>query len=327
MTKRERVLAALHNHETDYVPGCFWRHYSPEIDRGEDVVEAHMKFYRETDVDFIKISSDGYFGWPEETLKNLKDVSELYNIKHIPMESPYMTEQVERAQKIVEAANGECCTFYTLFCPLSVFRLQVGWDKMMECIRKDPKAVMYAYNIIAEDVMALIKALITEAGVDGIFYSVQNAEMTRFTLEEYNAWVRPGDLKVLDYMNSLSDCNIIHCCGWDADAEGTTNRMESWSGYQAACISWAAYVDNLDANEIRKLFPGSSAWGGFDNRKGGILYHGTEEEIKEETRRLIRECGKKGYMLGPDCSLPTDIDVKHIKWVMETTKSMDNSKL
>ena len=75
MTKRERVLAALHNQETDYVPGCFWRHYTPEIERGEDVVEAHMKFYRETDVDFIKISSDGYFGWPEETLKNLNDVS------------------------------------------------------------------------------------------------------------------------------------------------------------------------------------------------------------------------------------------------------------
>lgn len=327
MTKRERVLAALHNQEPDCVPGCFWRHYTPELDRGEDVVAAHLKFYRETDVDFIKISSDGYFGWPEETVKNLQDVSELYNIRHITMDHPYMKEQVERARKIVEAVNGECCTFYTLFCPLSIFRLTVGWDMMMECIREDPKAVMYAYGVIAEDVKALIKALITEAGVDGIFYSVQNAEKTRFTLEEYNAWVRPGDQDLLDYMNSLSDCNIVHCCGWDADEMGTTNRMESWKGYQAAGISWAAYVDNLDANGIKELFPGSSAWGGFDNRKCGILYKGTEAEIKEETRRLIRQSGKKGVILGPDCSLPNDIDIKHIKWVIEAARSMDDSEL
>ena len=40
---------------------------------------------------------------------------------------------------------------YTLFCPLSIFRLQVGWDKMMECIKKDPVAVMRACDMIAED--------------------------------------------------------------------------------------------------------------------------------------------------------------------------------
>lgn len=326
MNKRERVYAALHNQETDYVPGCFWRHYTIPMQKGQDIVEAHMEFYRETDVDFIKISGDGYHGWPEETVKNLQDVSELYNIGHLTLDHPFIKEQVERVRKIVEAANGECYTFYTLFCPLSTFRLQVGWDKMMECIRKDPKAVMHACDVIADDTNAMIKAMI-DAGLDGIFYSVQNAELTRFTLEEYEAWVRPSDLKVLNFMNAVSDTNILHCCGWDADDAGTVNHIESWKGYQACTVNWASYVDSIDVNGIKEFFPGAAAWGGFDNRVTGLMYTGTEEEIKEETRRLIRTYGRKGFLLGPDCSLPDDIDLKRIKWVMEASKEFDYSSL
>ena len=323
MDKRERIIAALHNQETDYVPGCFWRHYTRAMERGEDLVQAHLDFYHETDADFIKISGDGYFGWPEETVLNLREVSDLYHIGHLTPDHPFMKAQLERVRAIVSAVDGECCTFYTMFCPLSAFRLQVGWDKMMECIRTDPAAVMHACDVIADDLNALIEAMIRDAGLDGIFYSVQNAERTRFTLEEYAAWVRPGDLKMLDFMNSVSDRNILHCCGWDADEAGTCNHMESWKGYHAAAVSWASCVDHVDVKGIKDLFPGMAAWGGFDNRIGGLLNTGTKEEIQEETRRLIRTYGRKGFILGPDCSLPVDIDLQRIRWVAEAAKSFD----
>lgn len=321
MNKRERVEAFFRNEETDYVPACFWRHYIPELERGEDVAEAHLKFYRETDLDLVKISSDGFFGWPAKALEDLTDVSALYHIEHVPAEHPFIRGQIERAKKIVQALDGECFTLYTTFCPMSLFRLQVGWDKMMECIRRDPKAVMHACDVIAEDQKKLIEGLLREAGVDGLFYSVQNAEMTRFTPEEYREWVRPSDRKILDYANSLSRYNVLHCCGWDADEAGTHNHMESWQDYPAGAVSWAAYVDRLDTAGIRAFFGGMPAWGGFDNRSCGLLYRGTKQEIMEETGRLVAENGRKGYMLGPDCSLPTDVDIEHIKWVVEAARS------
>lgn len=320
MNKRERVLAALHNQEVDYVPGCFWRHYTPEMQRGEDVVEAHLKFYRETDVDFLKISCDGFFGWPNNTLKNLTDVKQLYQMEHISADSPFIRDQIERAKGVVQKLNGECVTIYTMFAPLVLFRMQLGYDRMMEYIKADPKAVMYACNIIAEDEINLVDGLLREAGVDGIFYSVQNAEITRFTIEEYKAWAEPSDRKVLEYANTISDCNILHCCAWDADEAGTYNHLESWQEYPSAAVNWAAFVDHKDLTQIREFFNGRTAWGGFDNRVCGLLYNGTEEEIKAETRRLIAQGGKKGYILGPDCSLPSDIDSQRIKWVIEETK-------
>lgn len=48
-------------------------------------------------------------------------------------------------------------------------------------------------------------------------------------------------------------------------------------------------------------------FGGFDNRKNGVLYSGTLDEIKSETIKLINTVGKKGTILGADCTLSNDI--------------------
>lgn len=325
MNKRERVLAALEGREPDYVPGCFWRHFPPEQSKGEVFVREQIRFYRDTDEDFLKISCDGYFGWPEETLRNLKEPEELYRMKHLGEEHPFIREQIERAKAIAGKMREETCCFYTMFCPLSYFRLETGWDRMMECIRKDPEAVKYACDIIADDLCRMVKGIL-EAGCDGIFYSVQNAEVTRFTYEEYREWVTPSDKKVLEYANTLSRYNIIHCCGWDADEAGTVNRMEVWKDYPSAAVSWASAVDKLNAAQVRSFFGKKAAWGGFDNRRCGVLYRGSREEVCKETRKLIREAGKAGYLLGPDCSLPDDIPAERIRWALEAARNEEEEK-
>lgn len=320
MNKRERVLAAFQNQQADYVPGCFWRHFSLEMNRGEDIVEAHLKFYRDTDNDLLKISCDGFFGWPAKQLQGLTDVSQLYELEHIAPDHEFIRGQVERAKAIVDRVKGECVTLYTLFCPMAIFRLQVGWDMMMECFDKDPKAVLHACDVIAEDENRLIHALITEAGVDGIFYSVQNAEITRFSLAQYKEWVEPSDTKVLAFAQSLTPYNVLHCCGWDADEAGTVNHLDSWTDYKAGMVSWASYVDHQGVSQIRELFHGLPAWGGFDNRRQGVLYSGTEAQVREETRRMIDQGGHQGYILGPDCSMPDDIASERIRWVLDEAK-------
>ena len=48
---------------------------------GQACVDAHLKWYRDTDQDFIKIMCDGYFGYPNETLEKMENVSQLYDMK------------------------------------------------------------------------------------------------------------------------------------------------------------------------------------------------------------------------------------------------------
>ena len=56
-------------------------------------------------------------------------------------------------------------------------------------------------------------------------------------------------------------------------------------------------------------------FGGFDNRKNGVLYSGTLDEIKSETIKLINTVGKKG-------TLSNDIDLSHIKCVADTARNI-----
>lgn len=318
MNKRERVIAALENRETDFVPVGFWYHFPEEKQHGKACIDAHIDFYRKTNQDFIKIMCDGYFGYPNDVLVNMKNVSDLYNMKPLGKNHPFIREQVERAKAIKAEVGDECCIFYNVFCPLSYFRLQIDWDKMMECIKEDKEAVKYACGVIAKDAVALVDALINEAGCDGIYYCVQNAELFRFTAEEYKEIVEPYDLKVLDFANSVSKYNILHCCGWSGDK----NRVEVWKNYKAAAVNWAIYVEGMDLNEGRTFFNTNCVLGGFDNRPDGILYSGTDEQIADETKRIISETGKCGTILGADCTLPNSIDIEHIRRVVETAGSI-----
>lgn len=112
--------------------------------------------------------------------------------------------------------------------------------------------------------------------------------------------------------------NILHCCGWS----GNKNRIEVWKDYKAAAVNWAVYVEDMDLNTGRDFFDTRCVLGGFDNRKSGILYSGSCDEIKAETERLVGECGRIGLILGADCTLPNDIDLERIRCVVKAVKEM-----
>ena len=131
---------------------------------------------------------------------------------------------------------------------------------------------------------------------------------------------------MLDYANSISKYNILHCCGWSGDK----NRVEIWKNYKAAAVNWAVYVEDMDLNVGRDFFNTNCVLGGFDNRKNGVLYSGTLDEIKSETIKLINTVGKKGnafpdMVIGgtrKDTFLPSDIDLSHIKCVADTARNI-----
>lgn len=316
MNKRERVIAAFHGEETDHVPVCMWKHVPPELwDNDEAFIQNQLDAYKNTDVDFVKLSADKFFCWPAPVLDGITSAKELYNIRPLGPDHPYIRNQIERTKKIISRLNGECVALYLVFAPLSYLRLQVGYPMMMQLIREDPEAMKYACDVIADDVKALAKGIIEEAGVDGIFYSVQNGEENRFTYEEYRNWVTPSDKKVLDYINTLSDMNAIHFCAW----EEIPNRLSVWADYHAPVISWSRYIDMEDIEQAKQHFQ-ATVWGGFDNRPGTLIYTATKEELEAEVRSLIHQGGKKGYILGADCSIHDELGEERIRWVAEESR-------
>ena len=98
MNKRERVIAAFHGQETDHVPVCMWQHV-PESFWGDDdrFAAEQARFFRSTDVDFMKLSGDKYFGWPSPVLDGISKAKDLYQIEPLGENHPFIRGQIGRA--------------------------------------------------------------------------------------------------------------------------------------------------------------------------------------------------------------------------------------
>ena len=238
-----------------------------------------------------------------------------------PSEPELNFEQVQRhrAKAVKDGLKDDMCVFYNVFAPFSSMRDGTSDEMVMAHLREDPQAIAYALGVIAEDNSALCEMLMTEAGCDGIYYCVQGGERDRMTGETYRAYITPSDKAVLSYANKFSPYNILHCCGW----AGIPNRLENWQDYPAKVINWAVFIEQMDIVRGRAFFGGKTVLGGCDNRKSGVLYSGTEEEIRAFIRKLVSSFDQDtGYMIGADCTLPGDIDLKRIQLVVDTLNSL-----
>lgn len=325
MDKRTRVLNAMNKKEVDHVPVGFWFHFSGEETMGDACVQAHLKYYRETDLDFVKIMCDGYFPYPLPEIRKAEDWKKL---KPLDADHPFIREQVERAKAVVKEIGAERCVFYNVFAPFSSLRFgaeAVGLsdDQVMAYIREDRNAVMSALDVIAQSNALLAELLITDAGCDGVYYCVQGGEYDRFTPEEYRNVITPSDLYVLEHVNRFSDNNILHMCGW----AGNRNQLAIWRDYPAKVVNWAVFVEGMSLEEGRYFVEGRTALGGFEthwdeNTQQGIIYTGSKDELQTYTRNLILDHGKTGLMLGGDCTIDAKLDWERIRWVVEAARSI-----
>lgn len=318
MTKRERVIRAMQNQPVDRPPVGFWFHFSREDSLGQRCVDAHLRYYNKIDVDIAKLMCDGYFDYPNPVAKAVKEPGDWYAMQPLGPDSEFIRGQVERAKAVKAGLKSDCLVLYNVFAPFSSIRFGTSDELVMRHLREEPKAIEYALDVIAQDNALLCEKLITEAGIDGVYYCVQGGEKDRFTPDEYRRCITPSDLKVLEHANRFSGYNVLHCCGW----AGIPNNLEVWRDYPAAAVNWACFIENMGLSEGKEFFGGKCVLGGFDNRATGLMNTGTREEIQAFTRELVQRSGSTGVMLGADCTLPATVNVEHIQWVVDAVSAM-----
>lgn len=325
ISKRERILNALHNKPVDRVPVGFWFHFLPphEFFHGlekpeliEQSIAAHKKFIEDTDPDFIKIISDGYFLYPNEVYKELKSAADLRKIKPLGKAHPWIQGQVKLTKAVVDFSQG-ASAFYNVFSPATLLRFAITDERFFEYFSEDPEAVAYALDVIAQDNADLSKLVIEEAGAEGIYLCVKNPG-NGIGYDDYRTYITPSEKLVLAHANEASPNNILHCCGYDE----VKNNLEVWKDYDAKAFNWATAIENVGIAEGKKFFGGKAVIGGFDNRSGKVLHAGTKEQIEAFTETLIREAGKIGVILGADCTVPSDIALERLQWVKDKVSSL-----
>ena len=311
MNKKERTLRALQGLPVDRPPMVFWHHFVGEDMRPENFAASHVRFYRETDEDFIKMMCDGYVALPDIQVASAKDWA---HIKLPKMTDSYVQEQLAHIQRVREGIQDETAVFYNVFNAVSAMRSSTSGDLVYAHLKEGSTEFFAGISAVNQFKMEFAQKLVETAGVTGIFLPMQNNEKGQFNGNHYWELLRPYDLKLIEWCNSLSQFNIVHLCGY----WGIPNNLENWRDFPAAAIHWDVHTDHLTLAQGREFFSNKKAvMGGFNNKEGSVIYTASREAIINKTQEIIQRTGDTGLIISSDCSLLEDVEHSRVRWVRE----------
>ena len=329
MNKRDWVIKALNGEKVDRVPAGFWFHFldNEVISAGmedpsliEQNLAGHKKFNEEFHPDFVKLMSDGLFYRPEYTYPELKTSRDLDRVKPLGRNHEFINACVDHAKKVREIFGDDILIFYNSPSPFHHILKQLtgtsGMKEFPKCIREAPDEFMIANNALLDDMVNLTERVMTEGTMDGIYFGLHNDNV--FTNEQYEAFIKPGEIKILETANAIHPINITHICGY----RGRVNNFEVYRDYPAAVFNWSLHTTDLTIADGKKFFTYcKSVIGGFDQTPGSLIHAGSKEEIQRFVYELLKENGTQGFILGADCTIPSDTPIEHLIWAKEACES------
>ena len=326
MNKKELVLKAFHNEPVERIPVGFWFHFlsDQEMNMGLDfpelldkAVEGHRKFKEEFDPDFVKMMTDGLFFRPRTSYPRFMNKPEdLYLIKPLPRDHAWFELSVKQAKRVKEIFGDDTLVFYNVFSPLfnlnNALTNTVDPSKVLQFLLEDPEPVVYALNVIADDLCYLLDRVFTEAGLDGLYLSVSNSGRV-IPDHLYTKYISPSEEKLIAKAKEYHEDNILHICGW----RGRTNILSVYRDYETTVFNWAVNEEGLGVADGKAYFHNKCVIAGFDQAPGSTIHCGTKEEIQAVLEKTIADGGKVGVIVGADCTVPDGTPIQNLIWARE----------
>lgn len=317
MDRRELLHAVLRGERTDRIPCGFWNHFPVQCHTGEAAVQAHLDYYAKVEPDMLKVMNEHMY----RIEKPISTVGDWAGLSPLPFERTGYEQYVEEFRMLRQELPKDLPLFATIHGVLvSAYHATEkpgnfsNPDNLVSRhLREDPETVFKALQSVVETLSELCRRLI-ECGADGIYYAALGGEAHRFERGFFEKYVKPLDAAMIDNIRSMGAITIMHIC-----KENVVLPM--YQGIDADVFNWAIYDCDYSLADGRKIFPGKTLLGGYDDRTG-LMVDGTPEEIAERAAAIVAEAGRERLILGADCTLPEDVDVRRIKAVMHAAANL-----
>jgi uroporphyrinogen decarboxylase len=329
MRKRERLESALAGESTDRIPVALWRHWPGDDQRSADLARSIIDFQHDYNWDFVRIMPSQTFqvvdyGVADEWNGNQQGFRDI--TKHIVKRSLDWTElrslspdrgalgnQVECIRLVNEAMrNDEVPILATIYSPFTQASQLGGKDLLMRNMRTHADRVRTGLNIITESTLRFIEALRRFEHVAGIFFVTEFATHDAMSEAEYDAFITPYNLKILESLPDRWWFNV-------AQVKGTSPMLKLFANLPVQSINWDTREGHPDLSRAKSLFAQASIGGLSD---ASDLHTGTPSTIQlaireainqTEGRRLILAGGGSGYITTP---------ISNIRAVRQQVESM-----
>jgi uroporphyrinogen decarboxylase len=316
MTHRQRIEAAVRGERPDHVPVALWRHFPGEDQKAEALARAHIAFFQAYDVDLLKITpASGYYGddWglragykPNRegirfySDRPIKKPADWGRLKRLDVSHGVYGREVHAIRLIAEAVGSEVPVLETTFGPLSIARTLAGDQAIVRYVREDPESLHRGLEIIAEVTSEFVRSVLG-AGADGIFFSTQMATTDILTVEEYEEFGRPYDLRVIEAAGRALTFLHIH---------GTNVMFDLCAGYPVQIVNWHARETAPSIADARArigacLACGLDAW--------NTLAAASPQAVAQEVRDAVAQTGGRGHIVTTGCVMSIDTPEPNIR--------------
>jgi uroporphyrinogen decarboxylase len=288
-------LAALEGRmeELDRPPVSVWYHFGTQFMDGRKAGEIEAAFFRHYDLDFLKMMND--YPWPLPAgLSSVRTARDLDGFGRLDMGEESFRRQREALRTAVRRVGREGFVIDTVFNPFGVAR-RVMKRNAVRFLRETPQKMLDWLSLCAENLAAYVAAA-AETGIGGIFFSVNGADPELLSDEEFEKFVKPFDLRVLEAARAAGPLLVGHI-------HGKNLRMERILSYPVAALNWSHLHDNEDFASMRRR-TSLCFIGGMDETGTSQL---TPEEIAGSVAEAAEQARGGGFMAGPGCAVPADV--------------------
>lgn len=311
MTKRERVQAVLEGRNPDVTPSSFSLHFSKEKVFELGPLQTHLEFFRDTDVDILKVMNENQF----PPVPNIAHPDDWKKVPTYSRKAPFIQAQADLIKEVRDAVHEDAMLLCTIHgtCASTVHTMRPQYSdyyqiRAMQCAhyRTNRSVFLDATKRVAEAQMHMVEEAI-DAGADGIYYAVLGGEKDIYTKEEYEEILKPYDLQIMHLCRGKGKLVVLHMCKKNLD-------FSYFDGYADECdiVNWGIYENNLSLAEGEKLFPGKVIMGGLANRSG-VLVDGSGDELTYTIHSILEQVDRRNFILGADCTLPSNIPYSRIR--------------
>jgi uroporphyrinogen decarboxylase len=291
MTKIERVRAALAGRPVDRAPLTFWYHFGNQHAPAERTAEVHLEFFEHYDLDLLKLMNDYDYPMPAgmEAMAAPADLARLQPFD--PVDTPF-DAQLRAVEIVAHSLRGKALFLDTVFNAWNTLKRNLVREAMPALMAEHPRALEEALAVVNANLIRYAQASLAR-GAAGIFLSVP-ATTESLTLAQYERFMRPFDLQLLEAIRGRGECHVLH-------AHGEHLYVDRLLDYPAHALSWADLNGGPAIAEMRRRTAMTLMTG---------LNHVTFAEesatlVRKQVGRALAEGGDTRFILAPGCSLPT----------------------
>ena len=291
MDRIERVRAALAGRPVDRPPFTVWYHFGTQHAAASVVAQVHLDFFAHYDLDLLKLMNDYDYPMPSG-MDVMATAGDLGRLEPFDPARTALGAQLQAVEIVARALRGQALFVDTVFNAWNTLKRNLVREAMPRLMVEEPEALLAALAVVNGNLIRYAQASL-ERGAAGIFLSVP-ATAESLTLQQYERFMRPFDLALLEALRGRGECHILH-------AHGERLYFDRLLDYPAQALSWADVNGGPSIAEARGR-TGLTLMTGLDHVK---FVEVSAALVREQVRRALAAGGRERFIVAPGCSLPT----------------------